>query len=176
MNTVALLGTSHSYQIPGSAESQFRAAIETACLNLKVRSIGEEFCAQNSSTAMSMPQSASGLRSGSVSRAGIALNDEERERLGVRHENMIKSEGWLRGWEQEQLEREARASYSIRERHWLNQILNMNCWPTLFVCGANHVLAFRKLLDANGRTAQVIECDWEPRLVKDGRAATHLES
>jgi hypothetical protein len=177
MKTVALFGTSHSYQVPDSAESEFRAAIEKACLNRKIRSIGEEFCAQeliNRNIDVTICEQI-------ANRFGIPhrycdLNDEEREKLGVRHENLIRSQGWLLGWEQERIEREVRASHSIRERHWLYQILGLNCWPTLFVCGANHVLPFRKLLDANGITVQVIESDWEPRRMKRRRAATHFES
>ena len=173
MKTVGLFGTSHGYQIPGSAESQFRVAIEKACLNLKIRSIGEEFCAQelmNRNVDASICEQIA--KRFSIPHRYCDLNDEERIGRGVRHEHMIRIEGWHLDWEQERVEREIRASHSIRERHWLNQILHMNCWPTLFVCGANHVLPFRKLLDEDGITVQVIECDWEPRRMKR-RASDH---
>jgi hypothetical protein len=163
MKTVALFGTSHTYQIPGGSESQFRAAIEKVSLNLKVHAIGEEFCAQeliNRNVDASISERIA--KQFSIQHRYCDLNEEERESLGVRHENIIRSEGWLLGWKQERIEREVRASHSIRERHWLNQILDMNCWPTLFICGATHVSPFRKLLEANGITVQIIECDWEP--------------
>jgi len=167
MKTVALFGTSHRYQIPGGAESQFRVAIEKACLHLKIRAIGEEFCAQeltNRNVDASISQRIA--ERFSIQHRYCDLNSAERERLGVRHENIIRTEGWLLSWEPERIEREVRASHSIRERHWLSQILDMNCWPTLFVCGADHVLPFRKRLEANGITVQVIESDWEPRRMK----------
>src|ERR1700736_5515246 len=115
---VGLLGTSHSYQIPGSAESQFRAAIEKSCLNLSIRSIGEEFSEQElinrNVDASTCEQIAKCF---GIPHRYCDLNDGERERLGVRHENIIRWEGWLHGWDEERIEREVRASHSIRERH-----------------------------------------------------------
>jgi hypothetical protein len=46
MKTVALFGTTHAYQIPGDAESQFQAVIEKACSNQSIRAIAEEFCVE----------------------------------------------------------------------------------------------------------------------------------
>jgi hypothetical protein len=46
MKTVVLFGTSHTYQIPGTAESQFQRGIETVCLKQNIGLIAEEFSAE----------------------------------------------------------------------------------------------------------------------------------
>jgi hypothetical protein len=96
MKTVALFGTSHSYQIPGRAEFRFRARIEMACLKLKICSIGEEFCAQEpinrNGDASLCEQIAKRFR---IPHRYCDLNGEERIGLGVRHEHLIRTEGWL---------------------------------------------------------------------------------
>ena len=163
MKTVALFGTSHSYQVPGGGGSPFRATIEKACVSLKVCAIAEEFCVQElrnrNVDASICEQIATRFN---IRHRYCDLNPEEREKLGVRHESLIRVEGWQLDWTRERIEREVRASHAIRERHWLNQIVDMNCWPTLFVCGDDHVSPFGKLLHQNGITVETVERDWEP--------------
>jgi hypothetical protein len=163
VKAVALFGTSHSYQIPGDAGSPLRAPIEKACVSLKIRAIAEEFSVDElinrNVDASICEQIATRFN---IRHRYCDPNPEEREKLGVRHESLIKAEGWHRNWAQERIKREVRASHAIREQHWLNQIVDMNCWPTLFVCGAYHVSPFAKLLRQNGITVKTIERDWEP--------------
>jgi hypothetical protein len=163
VKTVALFGTSHNYQIPGGAGSPLGAPIEKACATLKIRAIAEEFSVEeliNRNVDTSICEQIA--KRFNIRHRYCDLNPEEREKLGVRHESLIKTEGWHRNWAQERIKREVRASHAIREQHWLNQIVDMNCWPTLFVCGAYHVSPFGKLLRQNGITVKTIQRDWAP--------------
>ncbi len=163
MKTVVLFGTSHTYQIPGDAESQFQAAIEKVCSNQNIRSIAEEFSAEeltNRNVDASISEQL-------AKRIGIPhrycdLNNKERLARGVQHENIIRSDGWMKNWDEDRIDHEVRASHLIREKCWLEQILAMDCWPTLFICGANHVRPFKELLHAHGITVQIIKYDWVP--------------
>jgi len=53
-----------------------------------------------------------------------------------------------------------RAELAKRENYWLEQITAFNCWPLLFVCGANHSIYFADLLVAQGVDAEVAYRDW----------------
>jgi hypothetical protein len=72
------------------------------------------------------------------------LNDEERIKLGIRHEHMIRAGGWHLDGEKERVEREIRASHSIREGHWLNQILEHEPLADAFRMRCESCVAFRK--------------------------------
>ncbi len=60
---------------------------------------------------------------------------ELRKQLGIRAENIIRSDGFLGNWSEERIETEVRRSHAIRERYWLEQLRELNSWPVLFVCG-----------------------------------------
>jgi hypothetical protein len=82
--------------------------------------------------------------------------------LGIRGETDIRLQGFFDGWKEEQIEAAVRASHQKRETFWLRQLLALDVWPALFVCGANHVRHFAELLEEHGINASIAELDWEP--------------
>jgi hypothetical protein len=62
----------------------------------------------------------------------------------------------------DRIEQAVRASHATRERYWLDEILSLDVWPLLFVCGANHVHPFRTSLQAEGIDFDVAADDWSP--------------
>ena len=60
------------------------------------------------------------------------------------------------------VEDNVRASYAIREGRWLDCVMELDAWPLLFVCGANHAERFRKRLQADGIDARVLFENWAP--------------
>jgi hypothetical protein len=90
------------------------------------------------------------------------LDQAQRNNAGVRDVNATKIDGIRNGWSAEKTEEEIRKSQSIRERHWKGELLRLNKWPVLFVCGADHVLPFQQLLQENGLSAEVAFHDWAP--------------
>ncbi|HEX3495571.1 MAG TPA: hypothetical protein VHT02_00090, partial [Methylocella sp.] len=90
-----------------------------------------------------------------VSHRYCDLKMAQRNAAGVRSVNDIKADDFFRNWSPEKIEQECRASNSIRERHWMNELLDLNDWPVLFICGADHVSPFQQMLDENELSAQV---------------------
>jgi len=90
--------------------------------------------------------------------------------LGIRTDEDIRIEGWLKSWTQKQIEAVVAkcgtdASDRIREQHeWLRRIQELDTWNLLFICGANHFASFANLLQRAG-IAVIEACqDWEPIL------------
>lgn len=44
----------------------------------------------------------------------------------------------------------------IRERYWLEQLLDLDAWPVLFICGSPHIETFRSLLKSHDIVVQVL--------------------
>jgi len=162
MKSVVLIGTSHKYQRPANpAEQEFRNLLEQTCKAYEVRAIAEEM----SDGALTQRGASQSLCEQIANAKGIAHrycdpNNEQRQALGIRQENDIRYEAFRNDWDSDRLEQEIRATYAIRERYWLNQLLDLNCWPVLFVCGANHIKSFCNKLEANGLHADVVARDW----------------
>jgi hypothetical protein len=162
---VVIVGTSHSYQIPptGPAANELRAFLGEIVSTHLVRAIAEEMSQERlanwdvtSSLCLELA-----IATG-VSHRYCDLGGAQRSAAGVRHVNDIKADGIIHGWSTEKIEQEIRASHSIRERHWMTELLDLNNWPVLFICGAEHVLPFQQLLQENGLSAEVAASDWAP--------------
>ncbi len=52
--------------------------------------------------------------------------------------------------------------HGIRERVWIARIYAANLWPTLFICGADHVMNLQALLCQTGCESRIIEMDYDP--------------
>ncbi len=165
---VVLIGTAHEYQI-GDAKTeedsiaQFRQLLIALCSKHSVKAIAEEMsqafleeCGVSESIAYSVA---------AEMKLEHQLSDpppELRTQLGIRTENDIRAHGFLNNWNQQQIETEIRKSHDIRERYWLDQVLSLNTWPLLFVCGAIHSEPFSALLRDRKFEVIVPFSDWEP--------------
>jgi len=165
MRNVAIIGTSHNYQLPGNTlEVEFRHFVEHACDVFEVRAIAEEMSLE----ASAQKHVSQSLCEQIAIAKGIAHrycdpNNEQRQALQIRQEQDIRFDAFLYDWDQEREEHEIRVTHSIREHHWLNQLLELNCWPALFVCGANHIECFRSALHSSDLHADVVAADWPHR-------------
>lgn len=166
MPKIVLIGTSHNYQVDGPNPEigrQFRHLLRLLCAEYGIKAIAEE-----------MNQAALDERGATESIAcvlaaelklGHQFSDPSpilRKELAVRSENEIKTDGFLYNWADEHIDAEVRKSHDIRERYWLNQLLILNSWPLLFICGANHVEPFLALLRKNDFEVIAPFFDWEP--------------
>lgn len=174
MKTVVLVGTAHKYQRPGNGPhadgiAQFRVMIQELCLQHDLAAIAEEMSLQalqeydvTESVAQQVCALLGGLRH--------QLSDPphaERFKLGIRQDNDIRVEHLSDGWTEEQIEADVLARGSvpsdrIREQFWLQKIQELNAWPLLFICGANHFTTFAALLRANQIDVVEVHPDWEP--------------
>jgi hypothetical protein len=162
MKSVVLIGTSHKYQLPGNpTEQEFRECLAQICEAFEVQAVAEEMSVE----ALAQKRASQSLCEQIANAKGIGHrycdpNNEQRQTLHIRQEQDIRFEAFLNDWDNDRLEQEIRAAHAIREHHWLDKLLDLNCWPVLFVCGANHLKSFCGVLDANGLRAHVVTWDW----------------
>ena len=161
---IVLIGTSHSFQRPGSQESaNFGTFVEGICSRFCIAAIGEEMnedaLAENGVTQSVCQQIT--LLCGLAHRY-CDPDKDQRIALRILQENDIRANGFLENWWPEKIETEIRSSHAIRERYWLDRMTELDNWPALFVCGAEHVRYFRELAEKQGVEVIVAADDWEP--------------
>ena len=86
-------------------------------------------------------------------------DSEQRESLGIIDEEVIglnitgkKSD--------EEISKSKSAARTARECYWLREIVDLNSWPTLMICGANHVQSFSEILHQQNISVKIAERDW----------------
>jgi hypothetical protein len=62
---------------------------------------------------------------------------------------------------------ESKKYWALREEFWYGKIADFNRDNILFVCGHEHALRFKELLDRTGRSAEVIEQFWRREIFSD---------
>jgi hypothetical protein len=164
MRMVALIGTSHRYQFPHDpAAGEFGAFVERALAASKFAAIAEECSFEalsQNGTSVSVCKRISDRES--LAHRDCDPNNQQRSALRIESEQEIRLHAFFEGWHQERTELVNRASHEIRERYWLKELLDLDLWPTLFVCGANHVELFCQALVAGGLHVSVLAQDWAP--------------
>lgn len=177
MRTVVLVGTDHKFQRPVSGSGaegveSFRDAIRELCLRYKVHAIAEEMNPQalqeHQMTESVAYQLCSELR---LLHQYSDPSLQERKALGIQRDHDIQLQGWRERWPREKIDAALRnhgsiASDQIREKEWLCRIQVLDAWPLLFICGANHFVAFTSLLRHAGVTVIEAHQDWEPKMIK----------
>ena len=163
---VIVVGTSHLIQMgtdDGNAETgeEFLAFLESLCRTHEVRAVAEEMdaealaeCGCLTSIPMRLAQSLG------VNHRFCEPNRSDRARLGILQENPIRAKGFLSNWSEAEISSRVLDEHMKRERYWLDQIRDLNQWPVLFVCGANHVASFCDLLAREGLAASIGAADW----------------
>lgn len=171
MRMVVLVGTDHKFQRPvngseGARVESFREVIRELCFRYKVQAIAEEMNLQ----ALQEYQITESVACQLCSELRLLhqYSDpslEERTALGIQRDHDIELQGWRERWPREKIDAALHnygslASDQIREKEWLCRIQELDAWPLLFICGANHFVAFAALLRHAGVT--VIEAcqDW----------------
>ena len=97
-------------------------------------------------------------------------DQRQRAALSVTDEGFPTAMGQMYHWSPEKLANEIRALRAIRERYWLDRMTDLDIWPALFVCGAEHIRYFRDLAEKNGIEVVVAADDWEPDSVSTAAA------
>jgi hypothetical protein len=157
---IIVVGTSHTIQIADQALKPF---LESLCRDLNIRAIAEEMneeaLAENNCTSSIPMQIASALK---MPHRFCDPNRTERAKLGIRQENEFRIQAWLSGstLSDSELAAHVTESYAMRERYWLEQLRELDVWPVLFICGADHVLPFCELLNQQSIAAHVAVEDW----------------
>ena len=83
-----------------------------------------------------------------------------RAALGISQENDVRISAWNRSLSRAETEAQVQAEYGKRERYWLEQLQDLDTWPVLFICGANHVRSFSALLTDRSIENSIEADDW----------------
>jgi len=163
---VIIIGTSHKlqaghYDYSSSQLKAFDALIDTAKKKYKAKFIAEEM-------------SIDVLRDYKVTDT-IAKKFADRKRLGHRYVDLTDPERATFKVDHlglHQVGQTARLSATqfaalektvdeLRECVWLVRVLNINTWPVLFICGANHAPRVQNLFNTVGKCAIIEVNDYE---------------
>ncbi|WP_028221941.1 hypothetical protein [Paraburkholderia oxyphila] len=147
-----LIGTAHSFQkrlrcAPSACSDEFKNFVVYAAVCHSVRTIGEELSKSVLGTdVISLCAEVAGELS--ISHLYCDPDNAERVAAGLPVEDCP-------------------STWGPREEEWLAR-LDINEFPVLFVCGANHVDSFAEKCRARGIAVEVLKHDWEPSVSVDG--------
>jgi hypothetical protein len=168
-----LLGTSHKYQygvgaqrgrIPpctAAEEVTFSEFLRGAALQHRVSCIAEELNAQNLSEARK-PKSTVQVVAENLDLPHVFCEPDRRERaaLGIVGENEIRILALIDNRPEEYVTSALAEQFRKRESAWLQHVQKLGAWPVLFVCGADHVGSFPKLLAEAGLSCELLHPNW----------------
>lgn len=169
MKKAVLLGTSHPIQRGVSKKDSFQKYIEQLCSTHCINAVAEEIDIKSTV--------ASGVSDKiDITHIIIEPTPEESKKLGIEevhrivYELMNKYE--IENWPiepstynlpllvYEEYTSRIQATYRQRESEWLRRIEELNTWPILIICGANHFQPFFKLLSSSGIDVTKEENKW----------------
>ncbi|MCH8080302.1 MAG: hypothetical protein IIA06_11105 [Proteobacteria bacterium] len=87
-------------------------------------------------------------------------NRKQRAKLGIQQENDIRVSYIFKNIDEQNILNKIRDSHRKRELVWLKAINNVNKWPVLLVCGADHVNSFSSLAKEEGCVPEIFRKDW----------------
>lgn len=155
---IILIGTSHPIQI---ADLGLKSYLEGLWQKFNVRAVAEEMnqeaLVENSCVASIPMQVASALR---IPHRFCDPNMTQRAELNILQENGIRILIRRSKLPESEVAKRLEESYAKRERYWLEQLRDLNLWPVLFVCGADHVASFCKLLEQEIIVVHIAATDW----------------
>lgn len=168
MEKIYIIGTAHKFQTGNNCKARdleaFKGYLHEVCKGTGVKAIAEEMSLE-ALTEWNITESVCEAITKELSLQHRYSDPDRatRQRLGIRQENDLRAEGFLKNWSEKELQRNIRAEHEKREKYWLNQIKALSNYPLLFVCGANHVNSFSILLRKQGLNLQILEEDWPPK-------------
>jgi hypothetical protein len=166
--TVIILGTNHIYQAGGKDcanddSKLLRNVILNACQKWDLLGIAEEMNSEGLvryKSTQSVPcQVATAL---GLSHCYCDPNTSERARAGIINAANILLDAQQNGFDEDEIAKRLGVEEIKREQYWLKELQKHDVWPILFVCGSNHVIRFKSLLDSAGYATHVLVGDWSP--------------
>ena len=168
VRTAWIIGTSHDYQrarsdCDGSGSGELRTALTAIATQKGVRAIAEEMnpegLALHGADDSVCRQVAHAL---GISHRYCDPSRQERQALGIVEDDDIRMSGFFAARDPQAIEDDVRASFARREGRWFDCVMELDTWPLLFVCGANHAEPFRQRLQTFGVDARVLFENWAP--------------
>lgn len=167
-HTLLIVGTDHRFQMGSSdfTDDQhiaFINFIQTEAVQHKASAI----CEENNIQALQEHSLTESTLEPLARQLGLAHkhcdpSHSERQVLGIRQENTIRLQGLLSKHltTEEEVAKLLSKSHKLRETYWIQQIKELDKWPVLFVCGANHVTSLVELAQNNDLRPLILASDW----------------
>jgi hypothetical protein len=164
MDDIALIGTDHDYQAfgrPGAADLEYE--IERILNAYNFAAVAEEMSREGLERRGATESVCKRVADKRSLRHRYCDPDRQtRSRLDIQDENLIRALGQMSGKSDQETDHQICEAHSQREQYWLDRLLELDLWPVLFVCGANHVDTFAAKAMACRRTVGVLHRDWAP--------------
>jgi len=168
---IIIFGTSHSLQCGNDQYSAkqietFRQYVYDICRSKKIDFIAEEMISDSLDNLGRKATVAAGVAKRlDIKHKYIDLTAEERKKLYIDDESLASAATMVDSRlcpKQLRNELTHKLACPVRECYWLAHILNEKSWPTLLICGADHVENMDKLIDSIGLHVIISESDYKP--------------
>ena len=164
--TVFVLGTDHCYQrrdvhFTEAQHVAFAQFVIEICRTRQIEVVGEEFSIDalaEAQIAQTVPYAIA--RSLNLVHRYCDPDLATRAKLGIQKEGDIRVNAHFNRWAESVIQQKLQASHRARETLWLQQIFELDVWPLLFVCGADHVMSFLTLLREQNIQVELVASDW----------------
>ena len=166
MADLVIVGTSHCFQrgVPDCSEEQetgfIRHLLAVGSIH-SVTQIAEEYSQEHIALqprGNSTCHTAAGLLG--CSHLYCDPNSSERSELGIKSPQEIQVDSFLSHRSEEDTAAEILSHLNAREQFWLTRITQSNRFPSIFVCGANHVDSLCEAAENIGLDVLVEDRDW----------------
>ena len=169
MRKIFLVGTEHQYQRGEKLSHEFGNFLQKLCIDAEIRLIAEEIKFDEKLVVARVI-----AKELNIHHVIIDPDPSQYDEYEVKRINRIQFEVMqlfdLDSFPDsndisdpvaiEYLERMVEQHNKPREKVWLSRIEAENIWPTLVICGADHVTSFSNLLNHNDIQVSVIEKHW----------------
>jgi len=165
---VVLIGTSHAYQrgegsCSASEVRAFQDFISAQCHKWQVQLVSEEM-SEGALKEWGLIHSTvyQVASTNHLPHRYIDPDRTQKHSLGIFEDDYVKIQGQSEKWTDSEIDRRIRLEYRKRESLWLWSLLVLNQWPSLFICGSDHVEPFSKLLQESNIAVHIAATNWAP--------------
>ena len=175
MRKIVLIGTSHNYQVPriepyAAVAERFRQLLQDVCYKHEAKALAEELHPDEIARRGAITSVAYEVADELGLRHQYSdLSDAERESRGYSHQHSIWTNCWMSappGASKDEIDKLAEPlvhkNHAIKEHHWLDNLLKLDTWPAVFICGADHCEHFGELVGKNHIQLIIAFPDWSP--------------
>ena len=161
-----IFGTDHRYQHGSNELSEkqhraFRLKLSSISASCGVRAIAEENSLQavheQDRDRSVVAEVAEMLH---LSHRYCDPEHKKRAELGISQKCAIRASAARGSWPENRVREEIKLSHNRREAHWVEQLRELDQWPVLFICGADHSQTFCSVLHEHGINADIVEYQW----------------
>lgn len=156
------MGTSHPSQLtprlpPEGSALVFRDVLMDLCRRYVIAAIAEEMSVEAQKGQLSISHVVADALQ--IPHRLCDPDSKERAEAGIVDEGLLAFHAAQRKQSAKQLKRAIGRERAKRERIWLRNVQEIERSPLLFVCGADHVRHFARLLRANGFIVRILAED-----------------